>query len=652
MKIHVNIILLYLVLCLISCKKEASYVREANHIINKYNNESNDLEKTLEFFKNNEPEKLKAAYILISNLEKSISISENPSIQKSIDLISPILKEKGKTSETFDIFNEYLNRIGNNGKLDYKRDADLVNSNMLIENIELAYQAVESLPVDLRPNDTFFYDFVLPYKSGMEPLEPGLRKNLLKEYGWVHSVIKKNNSIESGVCSLLDTLNLKLSPNTIFSGIPKVSQINEIKFGPCSYLVNLVVQILRSLGIPATSDFTEHWGNHYALGHEWLVFFSNETEYAIDVYDYRQLNNIYEFASLPKVYRKNLNADFSFNGITCEDVTKKYKKGKASDIFLEEVERAENVRIGVFNMGGDWKMLNAPKEKIEKGFLFKDVGNDIIYMAESIGSDDLKSKTPFFLNNKNKVEYLRPDYEKKIKAIITRKYPPSNVRDNGWKESWIESLAACKIMGGNKKDLSDAVELYNLKGFKTNNPINLNINNNESYKYYFLKGLEGNRTHIAEFYPITADGSPMDIETCETASDINYDEFNTDYILDDKSLTYLDANSLKILYTFKKPTNVTNFRIQARNDDNNVKPNNDYELFYWDKSSWRSLGRKVANDTLLVFDKVPSNSVYWLKNYTEGKEEHVFLLDSLGRQYWPGVTSLSKRLKNYWFCSQ
>src|SRR5690606_27985036 len=248
-----------------------------------------ELQKVIEHFKKKSEDslKLKAAYFLISNLKKSISISENPSIQRPIDLIQPILKEKGKTSETFEIFNQYLNSSVSHKNLNFNRDIDLVNSNMLIENIELAYKAIESLPKDLRPNDMLFYDYVLPYKNDKEPLEPDLRKKLLKQYGWIHSVIKENNSIDSGVCSLLDTLNLKLSPNTIFSGIPKVSQINEIKFGPCSYLVNLVVQILRALGIPATSDFTEHWGNHHAFGHEWLVFFSNGTEHAIDVYDYR-----------------------------------------------------------------------------------------------------------------------------------------------------------------------------------------------------------------------------------------------------------------------------------------------------------------------------------------------------------------------------
>lgn len=309
---------------------------------------------------------------------------------------------QGKTQEVFDLFNNYLDSLSDRRPVTYKRDIEIVNSNMLINNIELAYKAVELLPVNLQPDEKKFFDYVLPYKNGFEPLEPELRKNLLEEYGWIHGVIKKNNTLESGVCALLDTLKLKLSPNTMYPGVVSISQINKIKFGACSDLVNLVVHILRALGVPATSDFTSHWGNHYALGHEWLVFFSKDREYAIDVYDYRQLNNIYEYASLPKVFRKNFNSGFVYNGISCEDVTVNYKKNNASNIILESERKIRDMDIGVFHSKGEWKMLNAPKRKVKEGFLFENVGNDIIYGAEKLSPPGEKHICPFYLSQKMK----------------------------------------------------------------------------------------------------------------------------------------------------------------------------------------------------------------------------------------------------------
>lgn len=651
MRIFVRIIFICLTLNFISCKKEEQYINDANRIIKKYKNESNDLEKTLRFFAHKDPEKLKAAYILISNLERSISITENPSIQKPIDLIQPFLKEKGKTSEVMELFNTYLDSLGKNNRMTYKMDVELVTSNNLIENIELAYKSVSLLPHDLRPNESLFYNYVLPYKSGLEPLEVDLRKNLLEEYGWIHSVIKKNKSLESGVCALLDTLKLNLSQNTQYQGIPKVSQTNKIGFGTCSNLVALVVQILRSLGIPATTDFIESWGNHTGLGHEWLVFFANDTEYAIDVFDYRQLNNIYEYASMPKIYRKNLNSSFNVSGITCEDVTKKYKTNRSANITFEETKGLKDVNIGIFDVGGNWRILKAPKEKIQNDFLFRDVGNEIIYVAEITNSDEQKIKYPFFLNTINEKMFLVPDYNKKVNAVITRKYPPSNVRNNGWKESWVESIASSRIMGANKEDLSDALELYKLDNFNTYNPIMVDIQNDRLFKYYFLEGgIDDDRIHVAEFYPVSMDGSKLHPKYQISAE--NTMDLNQNFVSDDNSLTFLDSNFLRIVLNFDKPEKVRYFKIQARNDDNNVKPNDEYELLYWKNNGWKSLGRKVANDTVLYYNKIPSNAIYWLKNHTRGKEEHVFLLDSLGRQYWPGVTSMKRKLENYWFCSQ
>lgn len=648
MKIALKIFLSLLSLCFFDCNRDKSYVDQANDVIKKY--QKQELEQTFVFFRDKNPEKLKAAYVLIAGLENSISGLENQSMEASFELIVPMVKKKGKTEEVFDLFNSYLDSLSDRKPVVYKRDVEIVNSNMLINNIELAYKAVELLPVNLQPDENKFFDYVLPYKNGFEPLEPELRENLLEEYGWIHSVIKENNTLESGVCALLDTLKLKLSPNTLYPGVAKISQINKIKFGACSDLVNLVVHILRALGIPATSDFTSHWGNHYALGHEWLVFFSKDKEYAIDVYDYRQLNNIYEYASLPKVFRKNFNSSFIHNGITCEDVTVNYKKNNASNIILESERKINDMDIGVFHSRGEWKMLNAPKNKANEGFLFENVGNDIIYGAEKLSSSGEKNISPFYINPKNEIQYLIPDHTKKLKAVITRKYPPSVVRDNGWKESWVESIGNCKILGANKKDFSDAEELYNFKEFASYNPITIDTQNEKVYKYYLLQGDNDNPTHLAEFYPMDNDGIQLDAEYQITGKETA--EIDQNLIRDNNPLTFIEAKLLKVLIEFKSPTKVRYFKIQARNDDNNIKPGDEYELMHWEDNKWVSLGRRVATDTVLYFDNTPSKSVYWLRNHSQGKEEHVFLLDSLGKQYWPGVTSLKKKLENYWFCSQ
>jgi hypothetical protein len=57
-----------------------------------------------------------------------------------------------------------------------------------------------------------------------------------------------------------------------------------------------------------------------------------------------------------------------------------------------------------------------------------------------------------------------------------------------------------------------------------------------------------------------------------------------------------------------------------------------YELFYWDYK-WKSLGKKVADGDSIEFEGIPDNSVLWLRNLDEGKEERIFTLEE-GQQKW------------------
>lgn len=58
-----------------------------------------------------------------------------------------------------------------------------------------------------------------------------------------------------------------------------------------------------------------------------------------------------------------------------------------------------------------------------------------------------------------------------------------------------------------------------------------------------------------------------------------------------------------------------------------------YELFYCDKGDWHSLGIMTAESGELVYENVPGNALYLLKNRTKGKEERIFTYEN-DRQVW------------------
>jgi len=59
----------------------------------------------------------------------------------------------------------------------------------------------------------------------------------------------------------------------------------------------------------------------------------------------------------------------------------------------------------------------------------------------------------------------------------------------------------------------------------------------------------------------------------------------------------------------------------------------EYELFYW-KDGWQKLGSSVAGDKPLVFEKVPTECLYWLVPKDSNKEEERIFTIEDGKQVW------------------
>ena len=79
---------------------------------------------------------------------------------------------------------------------------------------------------------------------------------------------------------------------------------------------------------------------------------------------------------------------------------------------------------------------------------------------------------------------------------------------------------------------------------------------------------------------------------------------------------------------------VSYVRIVPRSDDNDVCPDNEYELFYYDGNNWNSLGFRYAQGNSLHYDNVPLNTLLWLRNYTRGRDERPFIVDDEGNLEW------------------
>ena len=85
---------------------------------------------------------------------------------------------------------------------------------------------------------------------------------------------------------------------------------------------------------------------------------------------------------------------------------------------------------------------------------------------------------------------------------------------------------------------------------------------------------------------------------------------------------------------FEKPVSVYVLKYITKNDKNGIYPGHLYELFYFNRGKWESLGRKVATADYIEYDNVPSGALYWLRNHTEGKEERPFTVNNGRVRFW------------------
>ena len=107
-------------------------------------------------------------------------------------------------------------------------------------------------------------------------------------------------------------------------------------------------------------------------------------------------------------------------------------------------------------------------------------------------------------------------------------------------------------------------------------------------------------------------------------------------VFDDDPLTFFDALEADGAWAGLKlvqANHIDAIRYIFRNDDNCIRPGDTYELFYHSKGQWLSAGRQTADTTILQYEKVPSNTLYWLRNYTRGREERPFTYEN-GKQIW------------------
>lgn len=422
------------------------------------------------------------------------------------------------------------------------------------------------------------------------------------------------------------------------------------KYGKCDDRTSLLVMALRANGIPTAYEFVPCWGSSNN-GHSFVSIIlpdgsicplQNQDEISSESYVHRKTPKIYRhmYSGKKPLKEKYFSPDmFRHNDIM--DVTCMHNIGKREVKANITGHNNGYNYLSVFSPSGWIPVAKAKSDKFENvgtGTLtfINDspieaigLGDGILYLPISYLNDGsvIPVGNPMIVSDCSVYE-IEPDTTNKESITLTRKYPLA---------SRIINFARLMRFGifeaANKKDFSDAVEIYKIKEIPESRLQTIEVNPDKPYRYVRYKRPKGTFS-IAELRLLDSGKNKLPYTPIEC--DFLIDDKDISKVFDNDPLTYyeLKANSLDIWVgvDLKRATDFSFIEFAPRNDDNSVYPGDMYELFYWNKK-WISLGTQKAEDFNIKFDNVPKNALLWLRNLTKGHEERPFTYEN-GKQIW------------------
>lgn len=632
----------WILLCLAGCMRQA----RLDAVMDLAGENRKELEKVLEHYQDDE-RKYRAACFLMENMAHRHSVA-GKGVDEFYAFIDSVYQIQQQEYDIPAIYEEYRRTARYQGMGLYREwDVKRLTAEQLIRSIDAAFE-VWGKPWNSHLTLEEFCEWILPYRLHNELLEDW-RLLYRKEFEDVltDSIRTARQACEA-VNNRLIGLPIHIALSSVRPSAIRPSSLIHIKFGLCEDYADLAVYAMRSLGIPVGIEVVPHWGSANN-NHTFNVVYDNDGR----CYDFSGGENnpgehLHRFTKdIPKVYRERYGANPEslamikgdeevppfFRNPYMEDVTGNYPFVGARDIVIPKTidMKGKFAYLCVFDPGG-WTPVawgSVDRDSVR----FRQVGPNIVYHAACYENEELRlSGSPFFLDTSGLMKPFVPSITLQDMKL-ERKNPESpNL-------STIPGLVVGgRFQGADNPQFRNAEDLYVIEEEPPFKYVSVPLSPSQPYKYLrFLTAKECNG-HMAEieFYREGSDSPLTGKVIGEYEPSIYYPLNVAEKMFDGDALTFFHTGNDPVWggLQLEKAEKVDSLRFIIRNDDNGIRRDNLYELFYMKDGRWVSLGRQTAEkDDELVYEQVPSGALYWLRNLTRGKEERIFGYED-GRQVW------------------
>lgn len=605
--------------------------------------------KTLNHYNNQKDSlKFKAACFLIKNmLNKGYKTGKKiEQLDNFFDMISTKQKNGKKLTEKEIEFIWDSISANCSNEINFMHDIDEIKYKHLKATIDQSFSVWQNMPYSKNVPFDYFLNYILPYRIAAEALEEN-KAWLAEKYKWIADSLKdRNNPVEA--CTLI---NNELRKNFFYffkldnyPGNISISNLYKSWVGVCDDMSNIAVVSMRSVGIAVTKDYTPQFGN-IKKGHSWNVVFDKNLKavpfMGCESNPYKK-SQYQESVKPAKIFRKTFglhqtgivdideNIPEQFKTIDYIDVTEEYIPVTDVTLKLKNIlPKTSYAYLCIFN-NERWNPIFWGKMEDGK-VTFKKMGRDIVYLpVYCLNYTHRIADEPFLLTKGGEVKKFKISSEVYPSMQLTRKYPlfPRIQR-------FIERMKGGRVQGANISDFSDAVDL-----FVIHNPepyiSEVSITNHNKFKYVRYIGPADGYSDISEleFYGRDNSGKIKKLEGKIIGKGENFLVYKEAFDNNWESYFFSSKPGLKewVGLSFGKPQSICKIRYLPRTDDNAVREGDTYELFFW-ANGWISFGKEEAKDKFLIFNYVPKNTLYWLRNCTRGKEERIFTYEN-GQQIW------------------